>query len=360
VMDVSVIIPTYNRAAMLGEAIESALAQTRLPGEIIVVDDGSTDDTAKVMGGFAHRVRCITQVNRGVAAARNVGLAAAKGELIAFLDSDDLWYPFKLELQVALFERMPSVSLVCSEFDVLKDDGTKRPEGSRSWLAQPVDLASFYPATTTSDAIGMELPPGLAAFPIYHGWIYRTLLDEALVLTSTAVVKRSALGPTDRFTEGVSIFEDWEFFARIARGHAAAFMDIATIANRGHHTPGRLTGCSRLAKAQGYLGLVERTWKADEQFVRQCKSEVERAEAHACLAVACEAILASRSDIARASLARWSAIDDRSRSGWAGVYGMCARLPAGRVLLRQVIRARTLVRIIGRSPRRGYSVNPAG
>ncbi len=358
-MDVSVIIPTYNRAAMLGAAIESALAQTRPPGEIIVVDDGSTDDTANVVSGFGGRVRCISQENRGVAAARNAGIGAAKGDLIAFLDSDDLWYPFKLELQVALLERMPAVSLVCSEFDVLKDAGTIRPNGSRSWLAQPVDLASFYPATTASSAIGMELPPGLAPFPIYHGWIYPALLDEALLLTSTAVVKRSALGPGGRFTEGVSIFEDWEFFARIARSHDVAFMDIATTANRGHQAPGRLTGCSRLAKAQGYLGLVERTWKADDQFVRQRRRAVERAEAHACLAVACEAILASRPDIARASLARWSAIGDRSRSIWAGVCGMCARLPVGRVLLRQAVRARMLARIIGRRPGRGYSVNPA-
>ncbi len=290
-MDVSVIIPTYNRAAMLGAAIESTLTQTRLPGEIIVVDDGSTDDTSNVVGGFGNRVRCITQENRGVAAARNAGLAAAKGDLVAFLDSDDLWYPFKLELQVALLERMSGVGLVCSEFDVLKDDGTKRQEGSRSWLAHPVDLASFYPATTTSNAIGIELPRGLAAFPIHYGWIYPALLDEALLLTSTALVKRSALGPARRFTEGVSIFEDWEFFARIARSHDVAFMDIETTANRGHRSPGRLTGCSRLAKAQGYLGLVERTFKADEQFVRQRRSEVERAEAHACLAVACEAVL---------------------------------------------------------------------
>jgi glycosyltransferase involved in cell wall biosynthesis len=88
---ISVVIPTYNRAALIGRALESALTQQRPGSEIVVVDDGSTDGTDRILAGYADRVRVIGQANRGGAAARNRGVAEARGEWIAFLDSDDLW-----------------------------------------------------------------------------------------------------------------------------------------------------------------------------------------------------------------------------------------------------------------------------
>jgi glycosyltransferase involved in cell wall biosynthesis len=103
---ISVVIPTYNRAHLLARAVESALAQTCSPDEIIVVDDGSTDDTAAVMGAFidakprhSPEIRYFIQQRKGPSAARNRGIAEARGEWIAFLDSDDLWHPEKLERQ---------------------------------------------------------------------------------------------------------------------------------------------------------------------------------------------------------------------------------------------------------------------
>ena len=103
---VSTIIPTYNRAALVCDAIDSVLAQTYQNVEIIVVDDGSTDDTLEVLRRYSDRIQMISQPNAGPAAARNRGLLAAKGELIAFLDSDDLWLPDKLALQVNLLSRV--------------------------------------------------------------------------------------------------------------------------------------------------------------------------------------------------------------------------------------------------------------
>src|ERR1700722_14569573 len=98
--EVSVVIPTYNRADLLPRAIESALAQTRPPAEVVIVDDGSTDDTASVVAQYAHRdadrVRLLRVPNGGVARARNAGLAATRSEWIALLDSDDVWAPDKL------------------------------------------------------------------------------------------------------------------------------------------------------------------------------------------------------------------------------------------------------------------------
>jgi glycosyltransferase involved in cell wall biosynthesis len=101
---VSVIVPTHNRAGLLEQAIDSVLAQTFASFELIVVDDGSTDHTSALLSGYAGRIRIKRQINQGVSAARNLGMAAAAGEFIALLDSDDYWLPAKLARQVAFFD----------------------------------------------------------------------------------------------------------------------------------------------------------------------------------------------------------------------------------------------------------------
>ncbi len=104
---ISVIIPTYNSASMVGEAVESVLGQTLPPGEVIVVDDGSTDGTEAVCGRFGGRVRYVRQANARASAARNHGVAISRGEWLAFLDADDLWEPDKLDLQLAGIRQHP-------------------------------------------------------------------------------------------------------------------------------------------------------------------------------------------------------------------------------------------------------------
>ena len=108
---VSVVIPTYNRGWCLNDAVDSVFSQTYGRYELIVVDDGSTDDTKKRLSRYDD-LTVITQHNRGVSAARNRGIASSKGDLIAFLDSDDLWLPEKLCAQVAFFQANPE-ALVC-------------------------------------------------------------------------------------------------------------------------------------------------------------------------------------------------------------------------------------------------------
>lgn len=118
---VSVIIPTYNRAHLIGASIESALAQYCPEMEIIVIDDASTDDTEQVVSQIGPAVRYIRQdENRGPAVARNTGIAAARGELIALLDSDDLWLPGKLARQLPLFDD-PAIGMVHGRFRWFRD-----------------------------------------------------------------------------------------------------------------------------------------------------------------------------------------------------------------------------------------------
>lgn len=106
---ISCIVPVFNGERYLGEALESILKQTYQSLEIIVVDDGSTDGTAAVIDRYAEQVRFLRQPNAGTAAARNLGLNAANGEFIAFLDADDLWHPEKLERQTARFQTRPEL-----------------------------------------------------------------------------------------------------------------------------------------------------------------------------------------------------------------------------------------------------------
>jgi glycosyltransferase involved in cell wall biosynthesis len=109
---ISVIIPAYNYARYLSEAIDSVFAQTYPALEVIVVDDGSTDETPAVLAAYGDRIRAIRLQNQGVSAARNTGISAARGEYVAFLDADDLWQPAKLEAQMARFDANPNFGLV--------------------------------------------------------------------------------------------------------------------------------------------------------------------------------------------------------------------------------------------------------
>src|ERR687887_1081438 len=121
-MKVTVVIPTYNRSHVVDRAVRSALAQTHRDVEIIVVDDGSTDDTAARVRTFTDpRVRHVARPHRGVSAARNAGVALATTDVVAFLDSDDVWRPDKLERELAFLAAHPDVDAVFSDLE--KHDG---------------------------------------------------------------------------------------------------------------------------------------------------------------------------------------------------------------------------------------------
>ncbi len=118
---VSIIIPTYNLARYIGRTLESVFAQTYTDYEVIVADDGSTDDTQDVLSSWDGKFLYLYQPNRGVASARNLGLSKAGGEFIAYLDADDMWYPEKLERQVAFLDAHQEYGLVHSEYSIVDE-----------------------------------------------------------------------------------------------------------------------------------------------------------------------------------------------------------------------------------------------
>ncbi|MBV9469465.1 MAG: glycosyltransferase family 2 protein [Abitibacteriaceae bacterium] len=205
---VSVIIPVYNRSRYLTQAIDSALNQTLPPAEIIVVDDGSTDNTPDVMGSYGHRIRSVRQTNAGVSAARNTGLRMAEGDLIAFLDSDDIWLPQKLELQVKRFMAEPDIGAVhCGVMDIDAEGNplNRHPDGLEGWLAKEM-LLIRGPSI---------LCPG-----------------------STGLISRAALEVAGEFDVGISAAEDWDFFYRIALRYKIGYVPEVLMYYRHHGANG--------------------------------------------------------------------------------------------------------------------------
>lgn len=147
---ISVILPVYNGAAHIAEAIDSVLAQQHRPLEILVVDDGSADESAVIAAGYGEPVRCFRQDNRGPAAARNLGLSMARGSLIAFIDADDVWSPDKLHWQLSLLTTTPSVMVVRGH--VQRFSGAEREFVGEPWAA--IHLGSSLFRKTAFDLVG--------------------------------------------------------------------------------------------------------------------------------------------------------------------------------------------------------------
>jgi glycosyltransferase involved in cell wall biosynthesis len=306
-MKVSVVIPTYNRKHLICYALDSVLEQTFSDYEIIVVDDGSTDGTAELLETrYGNRIICLRQNNQGFGAARNHGVDAAKGEYIAFLDSDDLWYRNKLEKQVAIMDKLPNLAFLFSEFSILKDSGELIHSGLRTWHGEPSPVDTFFNQKTRFSRIIQGKNKPVPDFDINIGNIYHALLHNVLVLPSCAIVRSRLLTPEIKHTVGDRLCADWDFFALLSRLHDCAFMDIETAVNRGHHDEVRLqTNLSSTERAELRLASIARVWKSDPGFLKQHADDVKEVEGALLLSLAKQNILSSETKQARTVLSRW-------------------------------------------------------
>ncbi|WP_296718870.1 glycosyltransferase [Erythrobacter sp.] len=214
---ISVVIPAYNRAATIARAVNSALAQDYDRFEIIVVDDGSTDNTRAALEAITDsRLRLVAQPNAGVAAARNRGIAEARGEFVALLDSDDEWLPGKLAAQAECFMRgSPRLGLVYTGFESLGADGVRHVHEAR-----------------------------------HRGWIYRDLLARNVVTGSgsTTMFRRAALDLVGGFDTALPANEDYDLVLRVARFFEA---DCVAAPAARYHDSGDMThqgGAARVSR----------------------------------------------------------------------------------------------------------------
>jgi glycosyltransferase involved in cell wall biosynthesis len=206
---ISVIIPTFNRAAWVREAVDSVLAQTFQDFELIVVDDGSTDATGEGLGPYGDRLRVIYQARQGVSAARNRGLEMAAGEWLAFLDSDDLWLPKKLETQVDFFSRNPRAEICQTEEIWIRHGCRVNP---RKKHRKP------------------------------SGDIFTPSLALCLVSPSAVMLKRSLLQETGFFDTSLPACEDYDLWLRISCRKPIFLIEEPLVVKRGGH-PDQLSRC---------------------------------------------------------------------------------------------------------------------
>ena len=200
---VSVIIPTYNRAHLIGRAIQSVLNQTYQDFEIIIIDDGSTDNTEDIVKEFQKKDKRIKYIrhekNRGGSAARNTGIKAAKGEYIAFLDSDDEWLPIKLGRQISEFTNKSKIALVYTG-RIIIEEGDRREQSKRYVIS------------------------------CRFGSVYKQLLEGDFIGTCSSVMVRADIfKQVEGFDEKLPSRQDWDLWLRIAKDHSISCVPLYLI-----------------------------------------------------------------------------------------------------------------------------------
>lgn len=207
---ISVIIPTYNRSSFLAEAIQSVLDQEYFQPllsyssfEILVVDDGSTDNTKELMASFKDKVKYRFQKHKGVSAARNLGLGLAKGEYITFLDSDDLWKKEKIGVQMSFMKAFPKAKVCYTE---------------EIWIRK-----------------GVAVNPK-KKHKKYSGWIFDKALPLCLISLSSTLFRREVFEEIGKFDENLPACEDYDFSIRFAYKYPVYFISKPLIVKRGGHS----------------------------------------------------------------------------------------------------------------------------
>ncbi len=199
---ISVIIPTYNRAELVLRAVDSVLAQTFEDFELIVVDDGSTDDTVSALKPYKDRLRLIVQSHAGVSAARNHGLSIAQSELIAFLDSDDYWLPEKLDVQARFFSKNPK-ALICQTEETWFRHGRRVNPGTKH-----------------------RKPSGEA--------FYRSL-ELCLISPSSVMMRRKLFETVGTFDENLPACEDYDLWLRVTARYPVHLLKEPLVVKNGGH-----------------------------------------------------------------------------------------------------------------------------
>ncbi len=199
---VSVIIPTFDRAWVLKTAIDSVLAQIYTPIEIIVINDGSTDNTLDLLAGYGNKIQVLSQENRGVSAARNMGIQHSRGQYIALLDSDDAWTPDKISCQIDFFDQHPE-ALICQTEEIWIRNGRR-----------------------VNPKVKHKKPSGM---------IFEPSLHLCLVSPSAVMIHKNLFALKGRFDETFLVCEDYDLWLRISAEYPIFLIDKpCTIKHGGH------------------------------------------------------------------------------------------------------------------------------
>jgi glycosyltransferase involved in cell wall biosynthesis len=299
---VSVIIPTYNRARLLEGAIESVLAQSYDDYEIIVVDDESTEDIQAVAARYGPKVRYSRIARAGFAEGRNHGMRMARGEYLCWLDSDDLYHPHKLAVQVDHLDRHPDTVMVYTEMTGFDDDGYLDEFHLKTYhLNTYRDPACAYDRlfserTPLAQNAAVRAAAAAAGAPHwlerseYRGDLYETYLHNMVVFTNSMMYRRDVVPSTGPLRRHFGMYVDLEFALRLCRAGTVAFIDNPTYRLRYH--PGQISttrgpqGGKTSIALQRSLLRVYRAHACEPGYYQAHRATVDRRVTHLCRAAA--------------------------------------------------------------------------
>ena len=247
-MRISVVIPTHQRAALLPRALSSVYAQTLPAFEVILVDDGSTDATRRLVQSDYPGCRYLYQENLGVSSARNLGIAAAQGEWIAFLDSDDQWLPGKLAAQSQLLASLPEYRICHTEEIWIRDGRRVNPMKKHAKTG---------------------------------GRIFRRCLPLCVISPSSVLIERSLLYEVGLFDQSLPACEDYDLWLRVCAEHPVAFVEQPQIIKHGGHAD----------------QLSQRFWGMDRFRIRALETIIQSGRITGADAQAAAATLAAKAHI---------------------------------------------------------------
>jgi glycosyltransferase involved in cell wall biosynthesis len=279
---VSVIIPTHNRAELVRQAVQSVVNQTYRKIEIIVVDDGSTDDTREVLGTYGGRIKYIYQERSERSKARNEGFRHSRGDYIAFLDSDDLWLPMKIEKQVQILNDKRDVGVVYTDVQFIDRHGNPH-NGEFVW-----------------DTSQREV-------------LYEDLMTHNVITgtTSSVMVRRTCLDKVGLFDESMNTCEDLDLYRRIARYHNFYKIDLPLVKFRIHD---RNTQHNASAMAKGWEIIIEK-------ISRDTPREFEHYKNEAIIKILSQIVKLYRQDGRLRSFFSFCAKSVSQRPNWILTYG---------------------------------------
>ena len=347
---ISVVVPTFNREHLLPGALASVRAQAFRDLEVIVVDDGSTDGTralVEAIAGADPRFRYHHQPNGGAAAARNAGLDQAIGTYVAFLDSDDAWRPWHLELVMAGLGRLPDAGLIWTDMDTVDGAGTvtaRRQLRSTLSAYRYFSMDELFPTSLPLSELEVEIPPDQRDLDrrLYMGDVFSAMVMGNLVLPSSVLMRRARLDEVGRFDQHLRTGEDYEFFLRACRAGPVAFADVPDVLYR-VGTSDRLSGPAMgLPIARAYLEVLEKTLAEDADRITLSPEMVTEARGYAHRWVGEAELQAGSRRVARGHLA--TAFRLGQRRVWTLALLLISFLPRGALTrvarIRQGLRAR--------------------
>ncbi len=268
---VSVVIPTYNTSPYLLESLESVLNQSYPNIEIIVIDDGSTDNTQELLRPYTETIIYQRRTNGGLAKARNTGHTLAQGEFVAWLDADDIAHPDRISIQASYLETHPDVSLVFSDFSTFNACEELGASYAAQYYSQIRDAGGIQNILYDKDCVDYmknNIAGNNGQIDCYSGDGRYSLIWGNFIHPPTVMIRKTAIETAGKLAVDIPTQEDWEYFFRIAKCGPTSYLDIPLLKYRLHEQQ-MSSPKNRVVNAKGIVTVMERMFQQEKLFLSE-------------------------------------------------------------------------------------------